>query len=105
MKPPAIWILQTTHSHLYPGALLRYEADVDPTAWRAGDAVVIAFSDLSTGHGQLSAPAAAAPSDWLLDLAARQTAHGSNIQRQCWRLQQAHQPPNTLRVLRPTPHP
>ncbi|MFG5777114.1 hypothetical protein ACFIQF_08550 [Comamonas sp. J-3] len=94
----ALWILRTGCSHLFAGALLQLAEPASANGtWRAGDDVLIEFSDQTQGHGQLSA---ATGPDWLLRLAARQTARGSSIAAQIWLLQ-AHSTPHTWRALRP----
>ena len=93
----APWLLRCSHTHLYPGAQLRHDEEEGPMNWRAGDSVLIMFSDLSTGQGMVQP----ATDGWQLDLAARQTARGLAIARQTWCLQTPVDLSGALRVARP----
>lgn len=75
-----LWRLHASHTHLYPGARLRCEAD-RKRRFAAGDRALIAFSD---GNVALARIASASPKWARLEVAAHTTVRGAPIVAKSW---------------------
>jgi len=76
---PEAALLRAGHTHLYPGATLRAA-----TALRAGDEVLIEFSDLGAAAGRVEAVDTGGAT---LAVQAHRTARGADVAARRWRIE------------------
>jgi hypothetical protein len=94
----ATWRLSAGHTHLYPGAELRFVEKPGPLATLAlRDDVLIELSD---GHVASAEVVALAPLE--LFVSAHRTAAGTEIQPNRWRLEGRAGDVSALKLRRPT---
>lgn len=87
-RPTPPWVLEALHSHLYPGARLRYQEPDCRAYLSVNDPVIILFADQTSGMGTVAAVASAVDDPhWTLNLQGRTTAKGTTITAQVWRLE------------------
>ncbi|HTN48658.1 MAG TPA: hypothetical protein VMK32_04430 [Burkholderiaceae bacterium] len=81
MSEPGLWRLAASHTHLYPGARLRCLEEPSDLTLRAGDGVLVEFSDGQAVRGRIEdviGPSAK------LATAAYRTARGAEIPQKRW---------------------
>jgi hypothetical protein len=77
------WRLAAGHTHLYPGARLRYLEPHGECRMRSGDAAIIEFTD---GHMAQAEVTVGPPLGIEISVAAHATARGARLAAKQWRL-------------------